>query len=241
MNPTLTAGLIYTALAMLYLIAVHGICFRLIHVDRKLKLCPHSLLFQIVHGHYANWSDVVKTWGGRSGPAWLQESLSQSEVHLAESCAEKIGLQSDAYLNVLAVVCSLSTLFGLLGTVSGFLVAGEVSAVGLNVAFRTTFWGILIGIPPAIYLGFTKQKRDRFDRQLDTFQEFCETIARTQNQPEPAMAISLPSSQAVELDVKVVDSAFASTRPSKDHGPMVRPNSQPTGQPVGQRWQEASS
>lgn len=239
MTPTLTAGLIYTALAILYLIAVHGISFRLIHIDRHLKLCPQSSLFQITNGRYENWDDVRGNWGCRSGLGWLNECLSQRVVHSADSLAEEISLQSDTYLNVLTLVCTLSTLFGLLGTVSGFLVSEEVSAIGLNVAFRTTFWGILIGIPPAIYLGFTKQKRDRFDRQLDAFQQFCEKIAAQTNAATSVTPLTgLPGIQMADLDAKVVDTAFAAQSPSPTSNlPALPQNDCPTNQ----RWLRASS
>lgn len=221
MNVEVMIWAIYASLAVSYAVSIHGMTYRLLHVDFKMRLCPEESFYEILIEHLADdWRGFKQRWAVQSGQlGWLSDCFQARTAPRAAAAAESAQRQQTTYLSALRLVCSLSTLLGLLGTVCAFLIAKDVSNVGLNTAFVTTFWGILIGVPPAIYLSITHVRRQRFEAQIEQFLERLKGLGQAPLEMETATV-----AEVVEFD------------PAAPIAEMVEPDAKGNGQPANRRW-----
>lgn len=179
---------IYGVQAIFGALAIHGILYRLIAIDFRLRPAAGNALFRIV-SDLKNNRRFRPSAGERLGwISWLTEGCETTELSTE---TEELFRQSQAYLSVLAMVAAIETLFGLLGTVAGFIVSESIDSMSLSLAFGTTFWGIVASLPPAVYLYCSEPFRNRMHFQMQSLLE------ATMQSTEPAKVEQIEAQTSV--------------------------------------------
>lgn len=171
----LASNVIYGIQAILGILAIHGILYRIIAIDTRLLTADGSTFFRFVSQIRQGQPNEGLRRVNAGWLRWVSDSRSNEEL---ASQVESLYCRSQAYLPILAMVAAIETLFGLLGTVAGFIVSESIDSMSLSIAFGTTFWGIVASLPPTVYLYCSETFRNRLHFQMQTLLE-----AVTQNVP----------------------------------------------------------
>lgn len=201
MSDYLVSNIICFVLLSFFLITLHAIVYRWMFIRKMTEPCPGVTFYKLVLNEVGatNWSELFEHWNKRASHlGWVGVCMQEASASAALAKAEEIGREQDSYLQPLLLICNLSTLLGLFGTVGAFLVSADVNDVAFNTAFQSTALSILVSIPPALYLTFSHNARTRFDSQFDQFLTFVNqfsvqpqisTVASTLAQPNAKVTL----------------------------------------------------
>jgi biopolymer transport protein ExbB/TolQ len=161
------SSMIYVTLGILYCGSLHAIVYRLMHIDRRLRLCPPSVLHALISLQTA--SQILTQFSKPKKSlhlGWLCEcSNSFTSRRSAAARIDELRREQESQISVLHLVSTLAPTLGLLGTVLGFL-SQRIDSTTLGHAFATTALGVVISILPTVYLSLTQATRDRLQDQM---------------------------------------------------------------------------
>lgn len=225
----LVSNIIYGIQALLGVLAIHAILYRLIAIDTRILTADNCTFFrlasQVQQGTLSEEFGRVDTGWLR----WVRDSRSKEQL---ASRVETLYSRSQAYLPILAMVAAIETLFGLLGTVAGFIVSESIDSMSLSIAFGTTFWGIVASLPPTFYLYCSESFRNRIHFQMQTLLEAATQsvpMSRSSDLETPAKPMQDSSSQKnASSSSKTISSKVKQGTP---HNSKPLPDSTPKSQP----------
>lgn len=137
LDPQLVSNIIYAVQAAFGLLAIHGITYRILAVDTQMRAASGNEFFQIT-SHIKQGKPFQKKNRWRGG--WLNRMSESTANHELSSQIEGLYIQSQAYLSVITMVAAVETLFGLLGTVAGFIVSESIDSISNAVAEHSLIW-----------------------------------------------------------------------------------------------------
>ncbi len=178
MNSTTISIGIYGALAALHFANWYVIVYRLMFIDFACRPCASRPFRELLEKlrQPGSWPAAKERFELSSDGSWLSACLEGDSYSSIAAVVDDVAKSMDRFMNILHLVSGCSTMLGLLGTVAGFLVAPTMNHIGLNIAFQTTFAGIVVGLPAIVYVGLTQPRRDQvlqqIDELLDTLQQF---------------------------------------------------------------------
>jgi len=187
-NAQLASNVIYGIQAILGILAIHGIFYRIIAVDTRLLTADGSTFFRFVSQIRQGQPNEGLRRVNAGWLRWVSDSRSSEEL---ASQIESLYCRSQAYLPILAMVAAIETLFGLLGTVAGFIVSESIDSMSLSIAFGTTFWGIVASLPPTVYLYCSETFRNRLHFQMQTLLEAATQVVPTHRSIAPETSAKL--------------------------------------------------
>ena len=160
---------IYTTQAILAIVVIQGMLYRLIAIDFRTRLIRNENFFEIIQAlnQGTRWEHLPMLTGDKYLLGWLFD-LKRIDSSKASAAIESENYRCQAYIGVFGLVSVLAPLSGLLGTVAGFIVSKNIDDASLSLAFLTTFWGIVISVPSAVYLALTDARRRRLQFQFET-------------------------------------------------------------------------
>jgi len=224
LDPQTVSILIYGVQAILGALAIHGIIYRLIAIDFRLVPAAGNALFLAINDIKLGRT-FRRSVEERAG--WLRRLSEGHETTELSSEIEELFCQSQAYLSILAMVAAIETLFGLLGTVAGFIVSESIESMSLSIAFGTTFWGIVASLPPALYLYCSEPFRNRLHFQMQSFLDATmQSVESAGVKPPDAVQPALKEAAVMQPTVQARDRAQQS-RP--DHAKQNRARSHASG------------